>query len=61
MDALRVFGKDSQEQERFFQTVKKFNDDINMKLGLEKCATAKLIRCRLTTTSIRLREETTFE
>ena len=62
MDDLKVFGRDSQEQERLLQTVKTFSDDINMKFGLEKCATAEFKRGKLaTTTSIRLDEETTIK
>ena len=49
MDNLQVFGRDSQQQERLLQTVKKFSDDINMKFGLEKCATAEFKRGQLAT------------
>ena len=62
MDDLKVFGRDSQQQERLLQTVKTFSDDINMKYGLETCATAEFKRGKLaTTTSIRLDEETTIK
>ena len=62
MDDLKVFGRDSQQQERLLQTVTTFSDDINMKFGLEKCATAEFKRGKLaTTTSIRLDVETTIK
>ena len=62
MDDLRVFGRDSQQQERLLQTVKKFSDEINRKFGLEKSGTAELKRNILTkTTLIRLDEETTIK
>ena len=40
MDDLKLFGKNSQQQKQLLQTVKKFSDDINIKFGLDKCATA---------------------
>ena len=53
MDDLKTFGRDNQQQERLLQTVKRFSDDINMKFGLDKCATAEFKRGKLTkTTSI---------
>ena len=58
MDDLKVFGRDSQQQGRLLQTVRKFSDDINMKFGLEECAIAEFKRGKLTTTiSIRLDEK----
>ena len=62
MDDLKLIGKNSQQQERLLQTVKKFSDDINMKFGLDKCATAEFKRGKLVkTTSIALDEETTIK
>ena len=62
MDDLKLFGKNSQQQERLLQTVEKFSDDINMKFGLDKCATAEFKRGKLAkTTSIVLDEETTIK
>ena len=48
MDDLKTFGRDNQQQERLLQTVKRFSDDINMKFGLDKCATAEFKRGKLT-------------
>ena len=54
MDDLKLFGKNSQQQERLLQTVKKF--------GLDKCATAEFKRGKLAkTTPIVLDEETTIK
>ena len=62
MDDLKTFGRDNQQQERLLQTVKRFSDDINMKFGLDKCATAEFKRGKLTkTTSIILDEETAIK
>ena len=62
MDYLKIFGKNSQQQEHLLQTVKKFNDDINMKFGLDKCTTAELKQSILAkTTSIVLDEATTIK
>ena len=58
MDDLKLFGKNSQQQERLLQTVKKFSDNINMNFGLDECTTAEFKRGKLTkTTSIALDEE----
>ena len=62
MDDRKLFSKNSQQQERLLQTVKKFSDDINMKFGLDKCTTAEFKRGKLAkTTSIVLDEETTIK
>ena len=62
MNDLKTFGRDNQQQERLLQTVKRFSDDINMKFGLDKCATAEFKRGKLTkTTSIILDEETAIK
>ena len=50
MNDLKTFGKDNKQQEQLLQTVKKFSDDINIKFGLDKCATAEFKRGKLSKT-----------
>ena len=38
MDDLKVIAKSEEELQKEIQTVKTFNDDINMEFGLWKCA-----------------------
>ena len=62
MDDLKAFDKDNQQQEWLLQKVKKFSDDINMKFGLDKCATAEMKRRKLSKRpSIILDEKTTIK
>ena len=48
MNDLRLFVKDDNDLEGLLQTVKKFNDDIGMSFGLDKCAKATFKRGKLT-------------
>ena len=59
MDDLKLFAKNDHELEGLLQTAKKFNDDIGMEFGLEKCAKATFLKGRLEkSTSIELGNST---
>ena len=47
MDDLKLCGKNDKELDGLLCTVKKFSDDIDMELGLDKCAKATFTRGRL--------------
>ena len=40
MDDLKLYAKNDEQLESLLHTVKMFSDDINMQLGLDKCAKA---------------------
>ena len=48
MDELKLITKSEEELQKQIQTVKIFSDDINMELGLEKCAKITFKRGKLT-------------
>ena len=48
MDDLKLIAKSKEELQKQIQTVKTFNDDINMEFGLEKCAKITFKRGKLT-------------
>ena len=61
MNDLKLYGKNDKGLDGLLCTVKKFNDDIGMKFGLDKCAKATFIRGRLKSASeIKLSEDTSI-
>ena len=48
MDDLKLIAKSEEELQKEIQTVKTFNDDINMEFGLEKCSKFTFKRGKLT-------------
>jgi hypothetical protein len=47
MDDLKLIAKSEEELQKQIQTVKTFSDDINMEIGLEKCAKIAFKRGKL--------------
>jgi hypothetical protein len=50
MDDLKLIAKSEEEIQKEIQTVKFFSDDINLEIGLEKCAKITFKRDKLTHT-----------
>ena len=62
MDDLKLFAKDDNDPEVLPQTVKKFNDDIGMSFGLDKCTKVTFKRGKLTgTISVELDQSTVIK
>ena len=51
MDDLKFYAKNDKELEGLLSTVKEFSDDMGMEFGLDKCAKASFIKCKLTRTT----------
>ena len=47
MDDLKLYGRNSDQLDGLLHTVRTFSDDIQMKLGLDKCAVAHFVDGRL--------------
>ena len=47
MEELKLYGQKDYELDGLLKTVQTFSDDIDMTLGLDKCAKATFIRGKL--------------
>ena len=62
MDDLKLFARNDNELTGLLDTVKKFNDDIGMQFGLDKCAKVTFIKGRnVKAENITLDESTTIK
>ena len=59
MDDLKTYARNDDEQEKLFDTVKAFSDDIKMEFRLDNCAKATFKKGKLTKTSIKFDINTT--